>query len=57
MKIKDLETGKIQEWSIDAILAEINRDRSSNWIDYNEHDYLDGWDNFVEGEFYTRHII
>lgn len=56
MKIKDIETGEIQEWSIDAMLDEINRDRSSGWTNYDEKDYLEGWDEWVEGEFLTRHI-
>jgi len=56
MKIKDLETGDIQEWSVDAMLSEINRDRGEHWLDYNEEDYLEGWDEWVEGDFYSRHI-
>lgn len=53
MKVKDLESGEIQEWSIDAILEEINRDRGSKWTDYDQTDWLEGWNEWVEGEFYT----
>lgn len=53
MKVKDLESGEIKEWSLEAILEEINRDRSGSWTDYDETDWLEGWNEWVEGEFYT----
>ena len=53
MRVKDLETGEIQEWSLEAILEEINRDRSEHWTDYDETDWLEGWNEWVEGEFYS----
>ena len=34
------------------ILEEINRDRSGGWTDYNETDWVEGWECFVNGEFY-----
>ena len=49
------DKGSEHEWSVEAMLTEINRDRNSEWVDYDEADYLEGWDEFVEGEFYTRH--
>lgn len=52
--IKVIETGEIQQWTLDAILEEINRDRSSKWTNYDESDWEDGWDEWVEGEFYSR---
>lgn len=52
-KVLNLETKEIQFWSIKAILEEINRDRSSKWTDYTEEDWVDGWMNWVEGEFYS----
>jgi hypothetical protein len=52
-KVKCLKTGEITEWSMQAILNEINRDRSSNWTDYNETDWEEGWNEWVEGEFYS----
>ena len=54
--IKVLETGEVQQWPIDTILEEINRDRSSKWTNYDESDWQDGWDEWVEGEFYSRNI-
>lgn len=50
MKVKDLESGEIQEWSLKAVLEEINRDRSGSWTDYDESDWLEGWNEWVEGE-------
>ena len=52
--IKVLETGEVQQWPIDTILEEINRDRSSKWTNYDESDWQDGWDEWVGGEFYSR---
>lgn len=53
MKVKEIESGEIQEWTVEAILEEINRDRSSGWTNYDESDWLDGWNDWIEGEFYT----
>lgn len=52
--IKVIETGEIQQWPIEAVLEEINRDRSSGWTDYDESDWQEGWDEWIEGEFYSR---
>jgi len=52
-KIKDIVTGEIKTWTIEQILNEINRDNSSEWQNYNEDDWLEGWEEWVEGEFYT----
>lgn len=56
MKIRNLENNQITDWTIEEMLIEINRDRSESWTNYNESDYLEGWDEWVEGEFYTRNI-
>lgn len=54
IQIKNLETGKIENWSMDKVLNEINRDTSEEWIDYNEEDWKEGWKEWVEGhEFYS----
>ena len=47
--IKDMETGKVFQWTIDDILTEINRDRSADWLDYNESDWEEGWFAWVDG--------
>jgi hypothetical protein len=54
--IKILESGKVMEWSIEDVLEEINRDHSGGWTDYTLEDWKEGWDNWVEGEFYSRHV-
>jgi len=51
--IKVLETNEIQEWTLADILNEINRDRSSGWTDYDETDWEEGWNEWIEGEFYS----
>jgi hypothetical protein len=49
-KIKDTESGKIHLWSVDQIVEEINRDRSEAWKPYNQTDWKEGWNHWVEGE-------
>jgi len=55
IKVKDLDTQSVEEWPLEQVLAEINRDHSSEWTDYTESDWEEGWDTWVEGDgFYTR---
>lgn len=51
-RIRVIETGETEYWSMKQLLGEINRDRSSEWTDYDETDYLEGWHEWIEGEFY-----
>jgi hypothetical protein len=51
--IKDIATGEVMTWTLDQVLEEINRDRSGAWIDYDENDWEEGWDEWCEGDFYT----
>lgn len=51
-KVKNLETNEIEEWPLEAILEEINRDRSGSWTDYDETDWLEGWNEWVHGEYF-----
>lgn len=51
-KVKNLETNEIEEWPLEAILEEINRDRSGGWTDYTESDWVEGWLEWVDGEYY-----
>ena len=52
--IKDLSNGETYVWTIDQMLEEINRDRSSTWNNYTSKDFMDGWNEWIEGEpYYT----
>jgi len=54
IKIRCKETGNIMTWTITDVLNEINRDRSSGWIDYNKNDWLEGWNEWIEtDDFYS----
>jgi len=47
----DPDTGEkksTEQWTIAEILTEINRDRSAEWTDYDESDWVEGWLEFVE---------
>ena len=48
----NIEENVMSKWTLEEVLAEINRDRSDSWIDYNEKDWREGWDEWCEGEFY-----
>ena len=51
-KVKEIESGKVSEWTLSDILDEINRDRSNQWTPYDETDWREGWENWVEGDYY-----
>jgi len=51
-KIYDVHDKKYLEWDIKQMLEEINRDRSSDWENYTEEDYIEGWNAWVEGDGY-----
>tara|TARA_Y100000385_G_scaffold107281_1_gene111356 strand:+ start:2621 stop:2803 length:183 start_codon:yes stop_codon:yes gene_type:complete len=53
IKLKDIDTGAIYFWSLNKVIQEINRDRSENWINYDQSDWREGWDEWVEGDCYT----
>ena len=49
------EKSEVQIWTMQQVLDEINRDRSDQWEDYDETDWIEGWNEWVEGEFY--HLV
>lgn len=55
--VTENDTGKVL--TTDEILAEVNRDRSDDWSDYDEQDLLDnpegvlGW---IGNDYYTVNI-
>ena len=51
--IKDLFDDVTFVWTIQQMLQEINRDRSSDWKKYDCKDFMEGWNEWVEGNFYT----
>jgi len=54
IKIRCKETGNIMKWTMTDVLNEINRNRSSGWIDYNKTDWVEGWNEWIEtDDFYS----
>lgn len=47
-QLKNTETDEIVEWNLYAILYEINRDRSADWSEYDETDWVEGLEEFTE---------
>ena len=56
IKVKHLETGRIEWWDINIILYEINRDRGSDWVEYDETDWEEGWKEWCEGITYSMNF-
>ncbi len=54
--IRNLQTGEIEQWPIDVVLEEINRDHSDDFIPYTKENWVEGWDEWMESEYYTRHV-
>lgn len=47
--VKDIGTGELVTFnSVNEILEEINRDRSDEWVDYDETDWKEGLEEFTE---------
>ena len=46
------EWSEPRKWSTDEILKEINRYHSAEWIPYVKSDWLEGWSEWVEGEYH-----
>lgn len=52
IEVFHIETGVIERWSLNKVLKELNRDRSSQWKRYTSKDYiettLEGLEHFTE---------
>lgn len=46
--VKDTSDGKIHKWSVEQILREVNRGRSSEWTPYDAKDWKEGLEEFTE---------
>ena len=42
ISLRRLQDNKVIVMCLSDLLSEINRDRSDEWIDYNEHDWKNG---------------
>ena len=51
--IKDLFDDTTFVWTIEQMLEEINRERGSHWKKYNSFDFMEGWNEWIEGNWYT----
>jgi hypothetical protein len=51
--MKEIRTDKVMHWTAKQVLAEINRDRNEEWLDYDETDLIEGWIEWCEGDQYT----
>lgn len=53
IKVRTIETGEISEWTISKLLHRINEDNATSEYDYNESDWIEGFNETLEGEFYS----
>ena len=44
---------KVEHWGIKQVLHEINRDHSAEWQDYDLSDWEEGWNEWVDPEYYV----
>lgn len=51
-KIIYAEEQEVHEWTLEDILDHINEGRSNEWTDYDESDWLEGWNEWVAHEGY-----
>lgn len=51
--VKDISTGKIEQWTLAQVIEEINRDHSEHWQGYDESDWQEGWEEWCEGDTYN----
>lgn len=49
-KIRDIEDGSVYNMTLPMILEEINRDRSDEWMQYDETDWREGLAEFTTYE-------
>ena len=49
-KIRDVEDGSVYNMTLPMILEEINRDRSDEWMNYDETDWREGLAEFTTYE-------
>ena len=47
----DRESGVKEEWTLDELLTNLNSDRNSDWIPYDETDWERGWALFGNPDF------
>ena len=47
-KLLNILTNKIEKWDLSEIIAEISRDRSAEWTNYNKDDWQEGLEVFTE---------
>ena len=43
---------KWELWTINEIIAEINKDHLDSWVDYNSNDWAEGWKEWVFNDCY-----
>jgi hypothetical protein len=49
-KIRDVEDGSVYNMTLPMILEELNRDRSDEWMNYDETDWREGLAEFTTYE-------
>jgi hypothetical protein len=52
MKILNLGTMEIENWTAEDIVDYVNADRNPDWLDYDVTEWREAWYEWAEGEFY-----
>jgi len=56
-KIRDVEDGSVYNMTLPMILEEINRDRSDEWMNYDETDWREGLAEFTTYEVIEGEVV
>jgi len=56
-QILHIPTGKIDVYTIPEICNLINADRGQQWIDYDQHDWVEGWHEWMAEENQTTYKL
>jgi len=52
VRVLDVEKGTSSLWAIEEVLEYINDDRSEDWTNYDENDWEEGWNEWIDDRIY-----
>ena len=53
IKVRNIENGKVSNWTIEELLERINEDNYTDEFNYDKSDWVEGFNETLEGKFYS----
>ena len=53
IKVRNIENNKISNWALSELIDRINEDNATDEFNYDESDWVEGFNETLEGEFYS----